>query len=621
MIRALHASCLAALLTSTAIVAATAQEVGEFSDVQIVGHVLEPVKLEPTDARVAGLELPPGFTITKFAEDLVNPRMLQVSAAGNVYVTRRSVGDVVMLADTDGDGRADLTRTVASRPLMHGIAIDGTQMYLATDRSVFRADIRNDGSLSELERIIDDLPDGGQHPNRTLAVGPDRMLYISAGSTCNACAEPNPENATILRATLDGAQRTIFASGLRNTIGFGWHPESGELWGMDHGIDWLGNDEQGEELNRIVEGKKYGWPYVFGDRKLNPQDNPPAGISLEDWAASSEVPALLYTAHSAPMQMVFYDGEVFPEAYRGDAFIAMRGSWNRNPPSGYEVVRIDFEDGRPVAFEPFVTGFMKQQDDGSWGQFARLAGLAVAPDGALYLADDSGGVIYRITYDGDGESAAAAASPPSGGAGETVGTGETIAGKQPTPDQLARDILGGDQSLEIASAAFAASEEIPLRYSGYGENISPPLSWSEPPEGTRSFAIIEEDPDASSEKPFVHWIIANIPADVRELREGIPGQPRLELPASAIQGTNSAGSIGYVGSKPPIGDPAHHYHFQVFALDTTLDLPVGAHRKDFLDAMAGHVLAQGNLTGTFAATVDAAGDPMPDAAQEHGEQP
>ncbi len=469
---------------------------------RIVGHVIEPVKLEPTDERVASLSLPPGFTITKFAEDLINPRMLQVSEVGNVYVTRRSVGDLVMLADSDGDGKADLRSTVASRPMMHGIAIDGTTMYLATDRSVYRPEINNDGSLAELERIIDDLPDGGQHPNRTLAVGPDRMLYITVGSTCNACAEPNPENATVLRASLDGAERTIFASGLRNTIGFGWHPDTGELWGMDHGIDWLGDEEQGEELNLLVEGKKYGWPYVFGDRQFNPQDNPPAGISLADWATSSEVPALLYTAHAAPMQMVFYAGDAFPEMYRGDAFVAMRGSWNRNPPSGYEVVRIDFEDGKPVAFEPFLTGFMSQQADGKWGQFARLAGIATAPDGALYLADDSGGVIYRIAYDGSDDAASAPSGP------ETIaaprGMGETVAGKLPTPEQLAGDILGGQGTISVDSPAFPDGGDIPLRYTGYGENISPPLSWSEPPEGTRSFAITEEDPDAASEKPFVH---------------------------------------------------------------------------------------------------------------------
>src|SRR5690606_1013567 len=126
--------------------------------------------------------------------------------------------------------------------------------------------------------------------NRTIVVGPDDMLYVSVGSTCNACSEPNPENATILSIAPDGSSRTIFASGLRNTIGFGFEPESGELYGMDHGIDWLGDNEQHEELNLLVKGAKYGWPYVYADDRFNPQDEPPPGISMEEWAERSEAP-------------------------------------------------------------------------------------------------------------------------------------------------------------------------------------------------------------------------------------------------------------------------------------------------------------------------------------------
>lgn len=134
-----------------------------------------------------------------------------------------------MIRDTDGDGVADEQKVVASRPQMHGIAIDGSTIYLATVNDVYRTAIQADGSLGELERIIDDLPDAGQHPNRTLAMGPDDKLYISAGSTCNACAESSPESATILQAEPDGSSRTIFAPGLRNTIGFGFEPETGAL--------------------------------------------------------------------------------------------------------------------------------------------------------------------------------------------------------------------------------------------------------------------------------------------------------------------------------------------------------------------------------------------------------
>ncbi|RYG93451.1 MAG: YbhB/YbcL family Raf kinase inhibitor-like protein, partial [Alphaproteobacteria bacterium] len=233
--------------------------------------------------------------------------------AGHVYATRRTEGDVIRLDDADGDGSYEGHTVVAARPGMHGIAFDNDVVFLATVNEIYTAPVNADGTFGDLTRLIDDLPDGGQHPNRTIAIGPDDMLWISAGSTCNACAETNPESATMLRAKKDGTSRTIFARGLRNTIGFGFEPGSGQLYGADHGIDWLGDEEQQEEFNHIEQGKQYGWPYVYDFSRLNPQDNPPAGISLEQWAKLSTEPALGYTAHSAPMQMAFYTGSAFPE--------------------------------------------------------------------------------------------------------------------------------------------------------------------------------------------------------------------------------------------------------------------------------------------------------------------
>jgi glucose/arabinose dehydrogenase len=168
---------------------------------------------------------------------------------------------------------------------------------------------------------------------------------------------------------------------------------------MDHGIDWLGDDEQKEELNLLVAGEQYGWPYIYADNRHNPQPEPPGELSMEEWAKMSRPPVLLHTAHAAPMQLAFYGGAQFPAEYRGDAFVAMRGSWNRKPPSGYEVVRIRFKWGKPVAFEPFATGFLVQTD-GGWGFIGRPAGVAVAADGALLVSDDTNGVIYRIAYSG-----------------------------------------------------------------------------------------------------------------------------------------------------------------------------------------------------------------------------
>ena len=374
------------------------------TEVRIVGHVYKPKVVPATDERIASLQTPPGFVIEKWADGLGNPRMIAIGDDGTVHVTRRKEKDLLMLRDTDGDGRADEQKVIAKKePMLHGIAIRGDKMYLTSIQEVFETEIQSDGSVGELKPIVEGLPDGGQHPNRTIAFGPDGMLYISSGSASNAADEPNPEHATMLRADPnDGWKRTIFARGLRNTIGFDWHPETQELWGADHGIDWLGDNEQKEELNRIQEGKHYGWPFVYADGQYNPVDEPPGDVSYAEFAAKTEKPALLYTAHAAPMMMTFYTADQFPEEYRNDAFLAMRGSWNRKPPSGHEIVRIRFDkaSGRPTAIEPFVTGFLVERSNGEWERFGRPVGVAVMKDGSLLVGDDTNGVLYRIRYTG-----------------------------------------------------------------------------------------------------------------------------------------------------------------------------------------------------------------------------
>lgn len=568
------------------------------ASVALQGHVVEPRRLDPTPERLAGLRMPAGFRMTVFARDLVNPRMMAVADDGTVYVTRRSVGDVMMLRDADGDGAAEQRRVVASRPDLHGIAIAGRTMYLVSIHDVYRTQIQPDGSLAPLERIVDDLPDAGQHPNRTVVVGPDGKLYLSVGSTCNACSEPNPENATMLRVEPDGSSRGIYASGLRNTIGYGFHPQTGALWGMDHGIDWLGDNQQSEELNAIVRGARYGWPYVYADNRPNPQDDPPNGITMEEWAARSAQPAGLYTPHAAPMQMAFYTGSQFPAEYRGDAFVAMRGSWNRDRPSGYEVVRIRFRDGRPVALQPFVTGFVTREGDG-WGHLGRLAGMAQARDGSLLLSDDANGIIYRIAYTGGGGTGAAGAPTNAEGADVRLTGAPDPAPPVDTPDELASAILGARGGLGVSSPSFANGARIPDAHAAEGQNASPALRWTAGPAGTRGYVVMMEDPDVREDPPFVHWTVYNVPAEVTMLDEGLPGAPRLLKPEGAGQGANERGSTGYFGPRPPVGDPPHHYHFQVFALDALLQLPHGASRAELLAAMRGHVLASGEVVGTY----------------------
>jgi Raf kinase inhibitor-like YbhB/YbcL family protein len=557
------------------------------TDLEITWHIFKPVELPAPN--VSQLHVAAGFRIQKFAENLGNTRILAIGPQGNVFVTRREEGDVLMFR-VGADGlAAGLPERVASRSGLHGIAFSQGKVYLAAVHEIFKADVRPDGTFGPLDMIIHDLPDAGQHNTRTVQIGPDDMMYISVGSTCNECAEPNPENAAILRASLDGKSRSIFAAGLRDTVGWGWQPQTGELWGMDNGMDALGDNLQPEELNHIETGKRYGWPYLFRDNQPNPHLDPPGGIQKSELAKSNPPMTLGYTAHAALMQMSFYNTSQFPAEYQGDAFVSMRGSWNRKPPSGYEVVRIHFKAGQPVSIEPFVTGFVTPQ-----GEYGRLVGNAIAQDGSLLFTDDRNGVIYRVSYVGSGDRSQTRAIS-SQSMLHQARTG--------TKSDLAIHVMEapGAPPLTVSSTAFAQNSPIPVIYSSYDQNASPPLRWTPGPHGTQFYAILAEDPDASTTPlPVVHWVVWNIPSAVNELREGLENLDRLEDPMGLRQGPNTAaGNVGYKGPRPPEGDPPHHYHFELFALDQMLDLRIGANREDLLPAMRGHVLAKGELMGLF----------------------
>ena len=563
------------------------------ANVRVPGVILEPRPVKPDAATMARLEIPPGFKVEMFAQGLGNARLLAVADDGTVYLTRRAEGDVVMLKDADGDGRAEFQRTVARRPGMHGIAISGKTVFLVAQKEVLKAPLLADGSFGPLELLAGDLPDAGQHSARSIAMGPDGMLYLGVGSTCNACTETSPESATILRMSTDGKSRTIYAAGLRHTVGFDWQPRSGALYGMDHGIDWLGDEQQPEELNRIEMGKSYGWPYIYGMGGENPQDDPPNDLTMAELNRAATRPVLGYTAHAAPMQLAFYRGAMFPRGYQGDAFVTFRGSWNRARPSGYEVARVRFDaSGMPTAFEPFVRGFLQTGSDGP-SQSGRPVGLAVAKDGALLFTDDINGVIYRVSYAGNDRAgtmlAPAAARAPEM---EPRPKGAALA--------IARDETRASATLTVSSPSITANRPIALKHSAYGEDQSPALSWSGLPAGATHVAILMEDPDAQAGHPFVHWVAWNIPASLGILPEGLPKELQLSDPKGMRQGRTTRGSIGYYGPRPPIGDRPHHYHFQLFALSAPLDLQIGATREQLLAAMAGKVVARGELVATYA---------------------
>ena len=583
-----------ALMSGLAVPLQAGAQQGDGTRASFTTNIFKPAKVDATPDRIAQLKAPPGFAVSVFASGLKNTRVLAVAPDGTVYVSRRDQGDVLMLKDTKGTGRADGPPVVvAQRSGAHGIAIHDGKLFLVTVKELFVADLLPDGRLGPLTLLAGDLPDAGQHANRVIAFGPDGMLYLSVGSTCNDCNESNPENATMLRVSPDGKSRTIFASGLRNTIGYDWNPSTGELWGLDHGIDFLGDDDQPEELNRIEAGKQYGWPHVYADGKIYPQSTPVGDLTKEQWKAASTPMVLGYVAHAAPMQFKFYTAGQFPAAYRGDAFATMRGSWNRANPSGYEIVRVHFEGGQAKTIEPFVTGFLT---DRGQTHIARPMGLAVAKDGALLMADDANGVIYRIAYRGGAATAATTTPVP---AGPMKALSERQTGQPLVVDAIRPRIAA---PLKVASTSFDDGGSLAPRYSSYAEGASPALSWS-PVRDAASYVVLVQDPDARPVTPFVHWVAWNIPASVLKLDEGVQAQPRLTEPDGVLQGRGTRGSAGYYGPHPPVGDPAHHYVFQVFALDQMLTVPAGAPLEEVSRAMEGHVLAKGKIVGTYAQTV------------------
>ena len=553
----------------------SAQATRELRPIQ--GNYYDTATIKPSVEKIKSLKLPAGFSIAKFAE-IANPRILAVNTDGTIYVSQRDPGTLTMLKDTNGDGVADVQKVVAEKKQLHGVAIDGGKLYFTTVKEVFVTNINADGTLSEPQMIISDLPDAGQHPNRTIAVQ-NGKLWITVGSTCNACDESNIENATILTTDLNGQNRKIYASGLRNTIGFGWHPISRKLYGMDHGIDMLGDNDQEEELNEIKQGAKYGWAYVYSTAKLNPHNlvPKPLGLTNADWAKQSENPVLLYTPHAAPMQMAFYTGNQFPGEYKNDGFVAMRGSWNRNPPSGYEIVRIRFDkSGNPAKIEPFLTGFLVKggAPDGKDAHFARPVGLVQMKDGSMLLTDDTNNIIYRIAYNQKAQPAIMSREDISMNLPETASSRGTI---------------------QVKSSAFANMGMIPDKYSAYFQDVSPEISWSGIPQNAKSLVLMVEDPDANL-KPVTHWIVANIPTNATGFSENMV---KAEMTNGAVQGGNHTGKIGYYGPMPPPADKPHGYHFQVFALDTMLKLPSGFNRQALLDAMKGHVIAKGETVGMY----------------------
>lgn len=363
-----------------------------------------PLHLDFLPQMVKLLKPAPGWQVSVAAYGLGRPRMLYTGPNGQLYVTRRDGGDVLMLKDTNNDNVFDDLVTVAADfKGVHGITIKDGWMYLCNNTQLRRYRMNADGTLTGMEVLINDLPNAGQHPNRTIDFGPDGMLYITIGTLCNDCKESDAEVSSILQVDPKTWKRTIYASGLRNTIGFDWHPKTNELWGMDNGGDGKGNRWPPEELNMIVKNGIYGYPFAYGKREVDQSREDPAGDIKESWVKNTESSVLEFSAHMAPIGFQFFaDSNNVPAGYTGDALVCWHGSWNRSKPVGFKVQRVHFENGKPVRASDFLTGFLKP------GflffkrktRFGRPAGITITPSGVVYISDDANGVIYAVKQTG-----------------------------------------------------------------------------------------------------------------------------------------------------------------------------------------------------------------------------
>jgi len=333
--------------------------------------------------RQVTLWLEPGFEVTVAAFGVPNARMLAQSPTGELVLSQHFEGKVVKLGDHDGDGTTDeIVPILTGLDMPHGLAFVGETLFVAEADRILRLDPWWDGSSA---RTIADLPGGGHHRTRTLTVGPDGMLYVAIGSSCDACEEADPLRAAIWRLDPDGGPLEPYARGLRNAVGITWSPDGSRLWATENERNELGEDVPPDEIVAVRQGGDYGWPACYGDRV------PAPGFGSPERCASTEAPTIQLPAHSAPLGLVFAAGARFPAEYQSSLFVALHGSAVRDQPVGYEVIRVPMKDGTPGEPRTFMRGWLVNGD--SWG---RPVGPFVAHDGTLYLTDDKGGVVYRV---------------------------------------------------------------------------------------------------------------------------------------------------------------------------------------------------------------------------------
>ena len=392
MTRALGFGVAAALAVLSAALAAT-EHPGQHFEYD-AGHLAKPYATPAADnggnmiARPKGVlpEVPKGFSIAPYVTGLSNPRFMALAPDGDVYLAESYANKITLLHD----GKATTFATGFHYP--HGLAFHGGALYVGDLDGVWRLDAKDGSKRTKVTK--DSFGARTFHITRDIAFGPDGTLYVAIGSANNVAVEKPPQ-ATVQEVTKDG-HLTTFAGGLRNPVGIAFYPGTDDLYVTVNERDGLGDDLPPDFFSRVRKGDFFGWPYAYD----GPHPDPDFGNKRPDLVKKTVTPDVLFHAHSAPLGLVFYTGTQFPKAYRGDAFVALHGSWDSSKPTGYKVVRIHFTGGRPEkGYENFVTGFWASgtHPPQIWG---RPAGLLVDKDGSLLIADDQGKTVWRVRYTG-----------------------------------------------------------------------------------------------------------------------------------------------------------------------------------------------------------------------------
>jgi glucose/arabinose dehydrogenase len=351
----------------------------------------------------SGLTVPAGFRVEVFEDSIPNPREMVRGPQGTLFVGSLAAGKVHAVVDANGDNKADRVVLIASglrQP--NGVAMRNGALFVATSGQILRYDDieRRLDSPPTPVVVVDSMPNPrAGHTWKFIAFGPDDMLYVSIGAPCNVCLSP-PMVSAIVRMKPDGSNLESFADGVRNSVGFDWHPTSRELWFTDNGRDMMGDDVPGDELNVAYKpGMHFGFPFCHQGDVADPQ------FGAQRACAATEPPAQKLGAHVAAIGMTFYTGSMFPASYRNAVFIAEHGSWNRSSPSGYRVTVARTDGRRVTSYEPFLQGFLPPAQSSLPGgrgaasvASGRPADVLQLPDGSILVSDDAANRILRISY-------------------------------------------------------------------------------------------------------------------------------------------------------------------------------------------------------------------------------